>query len=69
MDQKETIGVIGSGTMGNGIAHVSSLSGYKVFLIDVNDDFLDRAMNTISSNLDKQISKKIISNEDLICMM
>jgi 3-hydroxybutyryl-CoA dehydrogenase len=64
MNQKETIGVIGSGTMGNGIAHVSSLSGYKVFLIDVNDDFLNRAMNTISSNLDKQIAKKIISNED-----
>jgi 3-hydroxybutyryl-CoA dehydrogenase len=51
------IGVIGSGTMGNGIAHVAARSGYQVLLYDVQSDALERAMATISSNLDREVAK------------
>ena len=57
MSDKKIIAVIGSGTMGNGIAHVSALSGYSVFLVDIKRELLDNAVNTISKNLQKQLSK------------
>ena len=63
MDDKKIVAVIGSGTMGNGIAHVSALSGYSVFLVDVNDDFLEKAISKISENLQKQVLKEIISEQ------
>jgi len=44
----KTIGVVGAGTMGNGIAHVCARSGYNVVLVDVEQTFLDRAMSTIN---------------------
>jgi len=56
MDIK-TVGVVGAGTMGNGIAHVFARAGYKVFLRDVEQRFLDRAMDTIAKNLDREIKK------------
>lgn len=55
------IAVIGSGTMGNGIAHVFAQSGYSVNLIDVSSDALDKAMATIAKNLDRQIKKERIT--------
>ena len=58
------IAVIGSGTMGNGIAHVFAQSGYTVSLIDISQDALDRALATIQKNLDRQIKKELISEED-----
>jgi len=58
------IAVIGSGTMGNGIAHVSAQSGFQTLLIDVNEDQLDKALYTIGKNLDRQINKNIISKSD-----
>jgi 3-hydroxybutyryl-CoA dehydrogenase len=60
----ETIGVIGAGLMGNGIAHVSALSGLKVALLDANAAALDRAMTTIGKNLDRQVSRSVIRPED-----
>ena len=63
MSNKKIIAVIGSGTMGNGIAHVSALSGYSVFLVDINNELLKKAMNKISINLQKQVEKKIISEQ------
>ena len=54
----KNIAVIGSGTMGNGIAHVFAQFGYKVNLIDVNADALKKAIDTISKNLDRQIAKE-----------
>ena len=66
MNNKKTIAVIGSGTMGNGIAHVSALSGYSVFLLDINDKLLKKAMNKISVNLQKQVEKQIISEQEKI---
>lgn len=56
----KNIAVIGSGTMGNGIAHVFAQKGYKVALIDIKQDALDRAIGTITKNLDRQIAKEII---------
>ena len=53
----KNIAVIGSGTMGNGIAHVFAQCGYSVKLIDINIDALGRAVNTITKNLDRQIAK------------
>ncbi|MFN9595175.1 MAG: 3-hydroxyacyl-CoA dehydrogenase family protein [Bacteroidota bacterium] len=60
----KNIAVIGSGTMGNGIAHVFAQHGFKVSLIDIRQDALDKAVSTISSNLDRMISKGAI-NEDV----
>jgi 3-hydroxybutyryl-CoA dehydrogenase len=53
----KTVAVLGSGTMGNGIAHVFARAGYKVILRDVEQRFLDRAMDTIAKNLDREIKK------------
>jgi 3-hydroxybutyryl-CoA dehydrogenase len=60
----KNIAVIGSGTMGNGIAHVFAQHGFNVSLIDIRQDALDKAVSTISSNLDRMISKGAI-NEDV----
>jgi 3-hydroxybutyryl-CoA dehydrogenase len=57
------ISVIGAGTMGNGIAHVFAQHGYQVSLIDLKEDSLQRGMATITKNLDRQISKGIIDEE------
>ena len=51
VDTIRTVGVLGAGTMGNGIAHVFARSGYNVILRDVETRFLDRAMDTIAKNL------------------
>jgi glycerol-3-phosphate dehydrogenase len=56
-DSIKTVGVLGAGTMGNGIAHVFARAGYKVILRDVEYRFLDRAMETIGKNLDREIKK------------
>lgn len=58
----ENIAVIGAGTMGNGIAHVFARYGYKVHLVDQEKSLLDKAIDTISSNLDRQIKKELITS-------
>lgn len=60
----KNIAVIGSGTMGNGIAHVFALKGFKVALIDISEDALGRAKATITKNLDRQVSKALITEAD-----
>ena len=60
----QTIGVIGGGTMGNGIAHSAARSGFKVILYDLEQRFLDRAVSTITKNLDREIAKGKISVDD-----
>jgi len=56
----ENIAVIGSGTMGNGIAHVFAQNGFKVSLIDISQAALDKGMTTIAKNLDRQVKKEKI---------
>jgi 3-hydroxybutyryl-CoA dehydrogenase len=53
----KTVAVLGAGTMGNGIAHVFAKAGYKVILRDVEQRFLDRGVETIGKNLDREIKK------------
>ena len=60
----KTIAVLGAGTMGNGIAHVFARSGYKVILRDVERRFLDRGMETIGKNVDREIKKGKISQAE-----
>ena len=62
MDIK-TVGIVGAGQMGNGIAHVFALSGYDVLLNDVSQEALDRGLATIRKNLDRQVSREKISAE------
>ncbi len=56
----KNIAVIGSGTMGNGIAHVFAQNGFKVSLVDINQDALNKAIATIEKNLDRQVKKELI---------
>ncbi|MGE5352033.1 MAG: 3-hydroxybutyryl-CoA dehydrogenase [Acidobacteriota bacterium] len=60
----EKVSVVGSGTMGNGIAHVFALKGFDVSLIDVKDEFVKRGIDTISRNMERQVSKGSISQEE-----
>ena len=57
-------GVIGAGTMGNGIAHVFARSGFDVVLCDVEQSFLDRGLATIAKNLDRELAKNKITAQD-----
>ncbi|MBJ6109199.1 3-hydroxybutyryl-CoA dehydrogenase [Hymenobacter sp. BT523] len=58
------VAVIGSGTMGNGIAHVFAQHGFAVSLIDISQPALDRALGTITKNLDRQVAKATLSDDD-----
>ena len=58
------IAVIGSGTMGNGIAHVFAQTGFAVNLVDISAEALEKAMATIAKNLDRQVKKEKITEED-----
>ncbi|HRE41162.1 MAG TPA: 3-hydroxybutyryl-CoA dehydrogenase [Ignavibacteria bacterium] len=62
----KNISVIGSGTMGNGIAHVFAQFGYNVTLIDIKQEFLDKAIKTITGNLDRQIKKGSLTEEQKV---
>jgi 3-hydroxybutyryl-CoA dehydrogenase len=60
----KTVGIIGAGTMGNGIAHVFAKSGYEVILCDVEDRFVQRGIETIAKNLEREATKGKISVAD-----
>ena len=60
----KTVGVIGAGTMGNGIAHVFAKSGYQVVLVDVEQRFVDRGMQTIAKNLDREVARQKLTADE-----
>ena len=64
MDENK-ISIIGSGTMGNGIAHVFAVRGYNVTLIDVSDEILENSLGTIKKNMERQVKKELISQSDM----
>ena len=64
LDQIKKIAVLGAGTMGNGIAHVFARAGYSVILRDVEARFLERGMETIGKNLDREVKKEKITAAD-----
>lgn len=61
----KTVGVIGAGQMGNGIAHVCALAGYDVVLNDISDDALSAGMKTIERNMTRQLSRELITKDDM----
>jgi 3-hydroxybutyryl-CoA dehydrogenase len=65
----KNIAVLGSGTMGNGIAHTFAQFGYSVSLIDISDKALEKGLATISKNLDRQVSKGSLTEEDKIATL
>ncbi len=64
IDSIRTVAVLGAGTMGNGIAHVFARAGFSVILRDVEERFLQRGMETIEKNLDREIKKNKLSEAD-----
>ena len=64
-----SICVIGSGTMGNGIAHLFAQTGFTVNLIDISESALEKALTTISGNLDRQIKKELITEADKLATL
>jgi 3-hydroxybutyryl-CoA dehydrogenase len=64
MMEIKTVGVIGAGTMGNGIAHVFAKSGYQVVLAEANQSALDRGMQAIGKNLEREVAKNKITGQD-----
>jgi 3-hydroxybutyryl-CoA dehydrogenase len=60
----EKVGVIGAGAMGNGIAHVCALAHMDVTLVDINEAQLDKALDTIHNNMDRQIKRQLITDAD-----
>jgi len=63
------VGVVGAGTMGNGIAHVFARSGYQVVLCEVEQRFLDRGLATIEKNLDREVAKNKITADDKVATL
>ena len=65
MTEIKRVGIVGAGQMGNGIAHVCALAGYDVALNDVSDDALEAGRASIEKNMQRQVSKEIISADDM----
>ncbi len=63
MDIKK-VSVVGGGTMGNGITHVFALKGFKVNLVEMSSELVDKAVATITKNLDRQVKKEVITEQD-----
>jgi 3-hydroxybutyryl-CoA dehydrogenase len=64
-DGIKTVGVLGAGTMGNGIAHVFARAGFRVIMRDVEKRFLDRGLETINKNLEREVKKGKLSEDDV----
>ena len=65
MAEIRTVGVIGAGQMGNGIAHVSALAGYEVVLTDVSEAALARGLAAIEANMTRQVARQVITPDEL----
>jgi 3-hydroxybutyryl-CoA dehydrogenase len=59
----KNVAVVGGGTMGNGIAHVFALNNFNVNLVEVSEELVDKSVNTITKNLDRQVKKEIITED------
>ena len=65
MNQLRTVGIVGAGQMGNGIAHVCALSGYDVLLNDLDDARVDAALSVIKANMTRQVHRGFIKKDDM----
>lgn len=59
----KNVAIVGGGTMGNGIAHVFALNNFKVHLVEMNEELANKSIDTISKNLDRQVKKEIITED------
>jgi len=59
----KNIAVVGGGTMGNGIAHVFAQNNFNVFLVEVNEELVNKSIATVSKNLDRQVKKEVITED------
>ena len=59
----QTVGIIGAGTMGNGIAQACAVSGINVIMVDIKQDALDKGVSTVASSLDRLIKKELLTND------
>jgi 3-hydroxybutyryl-CoA dehydrogenase len=66
LNEIRTVGIVGAGQMGNGIAHVCALAGYDVFLNDVDEAHIDQALHTIEHNMHRQVSRGMILDEEML---
>ena len=62
----KNVAVVGGGTMGNGIAHVFALNKFEVFLVEVSEELLNKSIATITKNLDRQVKKEVINEEQKV---
>ena len=62
----KTVGVVGAGQMGNGIAHVCALAGYDVLLHDADSSRVDAALQTLTKNLARQVQRELISAAEIL---
>lgn len=69
LEKVKVVTVIGSGQMGNGICHVFAQSGFTVHMMDINQGALDKAMGTIGKNMDRQVAKGKLSEEDKVAAL
>lgn len=58
------VAIIGGGTMGNGITHVFALKNFDVSLVEMNNELVDKALSTITKNMDRQVKKEVISEQE-----
>ncbi|MBK5396614.1 3-hydroxybutyryl-CoA dehydrogenase [Pseudomonas sp. TH39(2020)] len=65
----QNIGVIGAGTMGNGIAQVCALAGFNVTLLDISESALQKAIDTVGKNLDRQVAKETLTHEQKLAAL
>ncbi|MBU2606905.1 MAG: 3-hydroxybutyryl-CoA dehydrogenase [Alphaproteobacteria bacterium] len=63
MAELKTVGIIGAGQMGNGIAHVAALAGYDVIMTDISDEALAKGMTAIEGNMRRQVQRHMITDE------
>src|ERR1700733_10081921 len=59
----KSVGVIGAGQMGNGIAHVCALAGLPVIIVDIKQDALTKAMSIMARNMERQVNRSIVSSD------
>jgi 3-hydroxybutyryl-CoA dehydrogenase len=64
LDEVETVGVVGAGTMGNGIAQVAATAGYDVVMRDIKDEFVERGLDSVDDSLSRLVSKDRLSEAD-----
>ena len=63
-EKTASVAVIGSGTMGNGIAHICAQHGHRVTLVDLSQELLQRGMETIAKNLSRQVAKEVLTRDE-----